>query len=148
MISVIVGACSLTIVPIALELGCEITRNSEASSALLWLRLGYYFSRSNFLALTLVYLAVISLVSSSFLVRFSFCALFAHHTKRPFVVVMSALRAPVDASPPFNMMHSLIFQGTLVCVGTVGVVFFHGQQRRRERDVQAFLSTSEPVSRT
>ncbi|PAV15436.1 MFS general substrate transporter [Pyrrhoderma noxium] len=80
VISVIVGACSLTIVPIALELGCEITRNSEASSALLWLS-------GNFFGIILI-------------------------------LVMSALRAPVDASPPFNMMHSLIFQGTLVCVGT------------------------------
>lgn len=32
----ILGACSLSIVPIALELGAELTRNAGASSAILW----------------------------------------------------------------------------------------------------------------
>ena len=61
---------------------------------------------------------------------------------------MSALRASEDASPPFNMHHSLIFQGTLICVGTAGIFFFRSQQRRREKDEQAFSPTPpEVVSR-
>ena len=37
-IFVVIGACSVTMLPIGLELGCELTRNSGASAALLWLR--------------------------------------------------------------------------------------------------------------
>jgi MFS transporter, FLVCR family, MFS-domain-containing protein 7 len=33
----ILGACSLTMLPVALELACELTRNADGSSALLWL---------------------------------------------------------------------------------------------------------------
>jgi hypothetical protein len=32
----IIGACSVTNLPVGLELGCELTRNSGGSSALLW----------------------------------------------------------------------------------------------------------------
>ncbi|KAG6885921.1 hypothetical protein C0993_007939 [Termitomyces sp. T159_Od127] len=32
----IIGVCSLTMLPVGLELGCELTRNANASSAILW----------------------------------------------------------------------------------------------------------------
>ncbi|KAF8514456.1 MFS general substrate transporter [Hysterangium stoloniferum] len=32
----VIGAISVTLLPVALELGCEVTRNAEGSSALLW----------------------------------------------------------------------------------------------------------------
>jgi len=35
VILVLIGVCSITILPVALELGCEVTRNSDGSSALL-----------------------------------------------------------------------------------------------------------------
>jgi len=35
-VMVIIGACSLSMLPITLELGCELTRNSDGSSAILW----------------------------------------------------------------------------------------------------------------
>ncbi|KAL5522667.1 hypothetical protein ACEPAG_8685 [Sanghuangporus baumii] len=35
-IFVIIGVASLSMLPVSLELGCELTRNSEASSAILW----------------------------------------------------------------------------------------------------------------
>lgn len=35
-IMAIVGACSITVLPVGLELGCEITRNANASSGVLW----------------------------------------------------------------------------------------------------------------
>lgn len=35
-IMVIIGVGSLTMLPVGLELGCEVTRNSDGSSALLW----------------------------------------------------------------------------------------------------------------
>jgi len=35
-IMVIIGVCSLTMLPVGLELGVELTRNAEASTAILW----------------------------------------------------------------------------------------------------------------
>ncbi|KAG6850973.1 hypothetical protein H0H93_005842 [Arthromyces matolae] len=35
-IMTIIGVCSLTMLPVGLELGCELTRNANASSAVLW----------------------------------------------------------------------------------------------------------------
>ncbi|KAG5639117.1 hypothetical protein H0H81_006706 [Sphagnurus paluster] len=35
-IMAILGICSITMLPIGLELGCELTRNANASSAVLW----------------------------------------------------------------------------------------------------------------
>ncbi|KAF8629274.1 hypothetical protein AX17_005852 [Amanita inopinata Kibby_2008] len=35
-IMTILGVCSITMLPIGLELGCDLTRNAEASSAILW----------------------------------------------------------------------------------------------------------------
>lgn len=48
-IMAVIGACSLTMLPIGLELGCEVTRNSDGSSALLWflcVPLRAYYSES------------------------------------------------------------------------------------------------------
>ncbi|KAJ7220282.1 major facilitator superfamily domain-containing protein [Mycena pura] len=36
VIMAFIGAASLTLLPVALELGCEVTRNAQASSAMLW----------------------------------------------------------------------------------------------------------------
>ncbi|KAJ7116582.1 major facilitator superfamily domain-containing protein [Mycena epipterygia] len=36
VIMALIGATSLTLLPVALELGCEVTRNAQGSSALLW----------------------------------------------------------------------------------------------------------------
>ena len=32
----VIGACSLTLLPVALELAVEVTRNADVSAALLW----------------------------------------------------------------------------------------------------------------
>jgi hypothetical protein len=36
VILTVIGAVSVTLLPVALELGCVVTRNAEGSSALLW----------------------------------------------------------------------------------------------------------------
>jgi FLVCR family MFS transporter 7 len=36
VIMAIIGVCSVTMLPVGLELGCEVTRNADASAALLW----------------------------------------------------------------------------------------------------------------
>ena len=33
---VVIGVCSLSVLPVGLELGCELTRNSATSSTILW----------------------------------------------------------------------------------------------------------------
>ena len=44
-IMAVIGAGSITMLPIGLELGCELTRNSDASSAVLWFSYVYFLSR-------------------------------------------------------------------------------------------------------
>ncbi|KAG9008986.1 hypothetical protein FRB90_008664 [Tulasnella sp. 427] len=39
---VIVGFASFTLLPVALELGCEVTRNAELSGAVLWLSANFF----------------------------------------------------------------------------------------------------------
>ena len=41
-IMAIIGAGSITMLPVGLELGCELTRNSDASSAVLWFSYVYF----------------------------------------------------------------------------------------------------------
>ncbi|EGO00078.1 hypothetical protein SERLA73DRAFT_180488 [Serpula lacrymans var. lacrymans S7.3] len=36
VIMALIGCCSITMLPVGLELGCELTRNADGSSALLW----------------------------------------------------------------------------------------------------------------
>jgi hypothetical protein len=36
VIFIIIGICSVTLLPVAIELGVELTRNADGSSALLW----------------------------------------------------------------------------------------------------------------
>ena len=44
-IMAIIGAGSIVMLPIGLELGCELTRNSDASSAVLWFSYVYFLQR-------------------------------------------------------------------------------------------------------
>ncbi|CCM01685.1 uncharacterized protein FIBRA_03749 [Fibroporia radiculosa] len=95
----IIGATSLTLLPVVVELGVELTRNANGSSAVLW-------SSSNLFGMI-------------------------------FVLSEGALRAGSDGSPPYNMYRALIFQGVLVCVVVVLVLFIEGKQTRRALDEQA-----------
>ena len=36
VVMTIIGVCSLSLLPVGLELACEVTRNAEGSSAILW----------------------------------------------------------------------------------------------------------------
>jgi MFS family permease len=36
IIMAVIGICTITMLPVALELGCELTRNADGSSALIW----------------------------------------------------------------------------------------------------------------
>jgi MFS transporter, FLVCR family, MFS-domain-containing protein 7 len=36
VLMVIIGGCSVTMLPVGLELACELTRNADGSSAIIW----------------------------------------------------------------------------------------------------------------
>lgn len=36
VIMAIIGICGISVLPVSLELGCELTRNADGSSAILW----------------------------------------------------------------------------------------------------------------
>ena len=112
----IIGACSITMLPVGLELACELTRNSDGSSAVLW------FSYAHFLSYSFV--ADGNLRSSGNLVTIMF------------VLVEGALRASPTADPPLNMHKALIFNGVFVLAGCCVVFFLTGKQARREKDAQ------------
>ena len=49
-------------------------------------------------------------------------------------LIMDALRAGPDASPPFNMKHALIYAIVLSCVGTIPALFLTSDLKRIDRD--------------
>lgn len=46
-IMTLLGVTSITMLPVGLELGCDLTRNAEGSSALLWFGYVYIFPLAN-----------------------------------------------------------------------------------------------------
>jgi FLVCR family MFS transporter 7 len=42
-IFIVIGVCSISLLPVAVELGVELTRNSDGSSAVLWFLCALYF---------------------------------------------------------------------------------------------------------
>lgn len=113
---VFIGVSSFTLLPIALEIGCEVTRSAETSSAILW------FAGN----ISPVVFVVGKQSSPSILFVFTYVFL-----------VMDALRddSP-NANPPSNMRKALIFQACVVAISAVTVFGLKGQQTRREMDVR------------
>ena len=100
----------------SLELGAELTRAPDASSAFLW-------GSCNIFALAMVLGACLFLVSR----------LRPYHDQHT-PTAESALRAGPDANPPLNMRNALIFQDVLICAVSLLVFVLKGGQTRRERD--------------
>lgn len=114
----IIGAASLTLLPVALELAVELTRNANASSAMLW-------ASSNFCAVILVLGAYT-------------CAHIAKSARlSQFSSVQGALRDGPDASPPYSMHRAIIFQGAAVAAAVVLIFLMEGKQTRRSADERA-----------
>src|SRR5882762_1914812 len=98
-------AWSLPVLPVGLELACEITRNSAGSSALLWFSC-VYLNPSTFQVLTNFVERCISGNLSGII----------------FVLVDGALRAPPTASPPLNMHQAMIFNGVFIVALSIPIV--------------------------
>ncbi|KAF8754754.1 MFS general substrate transporter [Rhizoctonia solani] len=104
VVMVLIGVSSFTLLPIALEIGCEVTRSAETSSAMLWFT-------GNLLSVT-------------------------------FALSMAALRddSP-DASPPSNMLQSLIFLGCFI--GAVAISVFGLKAERTRQELGGGVSSSD-----
>lgn len=112
----IIGAASLTMLPVALELAVELTRNANASSAMLW-------ASSNLFAVVLV---------------LGECPPLLLHTREAHgVAVQGALRGGPDANPPYSMHRALVFQAVVVVAAVVLVCLLEGKQTRRAADERA-----------
>lgn len=133
----IVGVCGLTILPAGLELGCELTRDANASSAILW------FS----------YVEIIINVRDNILNTVDSGNLFViifvlGESPRSFIwldtgliktcAVEGALTAGPEANPPYNMRRALVFNGAFVMACASLIFLLRGQQRRKERDEQKY----------
>lgn len=49
---IVIGAASISLLPVALELGCELTRNADGSAAILWFLYVYTSALTLFVLLT------------------------------------------------------------------------------------------------
>lgn len=134
---IFIGVLSVTMLPVGLELGCELTRSADASSAILWFR--YPLARSP--ASCPTYTDLDARSANLLCIVFILGALslsFPPNQKLTIpTTVNSALRAGPDANPPLNMRRALIFQGAFLAVACASVFPLRGKQARRERDVQA-----------
>lgn len=96
---VIIGVGSFILLPVALEVGCEVTKSPESSSAVLW-------------CIANLFSVIFVLVSFMFFEKWTSI----DSSKRQ---VMDALRDGPHASPPRNMKKGLIFLGVVVAVSCV-----------------------------
>jgi hypothetical protein len=111
----IIGIMSITMLAVMLELACEITRNADGSSALLW------FACNGFVIIFVLGNSQYRSASSNESTNVSYS-------------VEGALRAGLDASPPQNMRRALTFNGVVV-MSTLTIIFFlRGQQTRKQLD--------------
>lgn len=111
VLACIVGILGFLLLPVGLELGCEITRNAETSSAMLWMS-GNLF--------TLI-----------FVLGMQWFFLVAYRPNLPSVA--DALR---DDQPPHSMRRTLIFLASFVSVVSLTIIKFTGHQKRREVDME------------
>lgn len=115
----IIGACSLTLLPVALELAVELTRNANASTAMLW-------ASSNLFSIILVLGKQTSLRHAPLM-----------HTYILASIVQNSLREGPSATLPYSMHRAIEFQGILVVVIVAFVLLLKGEQTRRVADEQA-----------
>jgi FLVCR family MFS transporter 7 len=143
-IFIVIGVCSITLLPVAVELGVELTRNTDGSSAVLWFLCALCFFTE------LPHQRLIPFIRSANML----CIVFVLGQSRPFrlphnvlalhlliyiyIAVQGALRASPTASPPQNMHATFIFNGVWASAVATLVFFLEGKQARRERDEQMY----------
>ena len=132
VVMTIIGVCSLSLLPVGLELACEVTRNAEGSSAILWFMLvpcvcfsEYLFwmrfsYRGNLFGVMFI-LGKPSSQGQSILII-------------PDFIVQGALRADENATPPLNMHRALVFNGSFIIIACSLIFFVQGNQVRKRSD--------------
>ncbi|KAF9447949.1 MFS general substrate transporter [Macrolepiota fuliginosa MF-IS2] len=105
VVMTIIGVCAVPMLPVGLELACEVTRNADGSSAILWFA-------GNIVGVM-------------------------------FILVQGALRADVNANPPLNMHHALIFNGAFIMTASSLAFFVKGKQARKSLDEEKLKQALE-----
>lgn len=124
---------SLPMLAVGMELCCEITRNADGSSAIVWF--AYVFVPVSKLPSTNSSLFISgNLFTVAFVLSKQLYLLFSRVARLTLFIVGGALRAGPDASPPLNMKKHLIFQGVIVLVICATIFLLHGVQRRKVAD--------------
>ena len=132
VIITILGITSVTLLPIGLELGAELTRNADGSSAILW------FMWLSCVAFTDDFYSRYPIQGQpawNYIPSRSVLAqIFSVLQLTSIISVEQALRASRYASPPRNMRKALIFNGVFVGCTSVTVFFLRGRQERKRLD--------------
>jgi FLVCR family MFS transporter 7 len=153
-IFIIIGVCSITLLPVAVELGVELTRNTDGSSAVLWFLCALCFftefapHKTDFLCSKRKYVVCRLCIRSASPFQPSAqcpCPPFADiyiYILCPYSIlsfaVQGALRASPAASPPQNMHATIIFNGVWASTVASLIFFLEGKQTRRELDEQMY----------
>ena len=121
--------------PVGLELGCELTRNANASSAVLW------FAYVTDHVIILIYIHSLKFqwqrIHSDIRTLCANPFFYMLIALRPYIYLAeTALRASPNANPPLNMGQALIFNGVFIVASASFIVFIGGKQARRELDEQ------------
>lgn len=139
VVMTIIGVCSVTMLPVGLELACEVTRNADGSSAILW------FTSVLCICFFESFLSVVHYRGNLFGVMFILGKLSSQlvyiQLIIPVSIVQGALRADENATPPLNMHRALIFNGSFIIVACSLVFFIQGNQVRKRSDEEKFRET-------
>jgi FLVCR family MFS transporter 7 len=135
VVMTIIGISSITLLPIALELAVEVTRNADGCSAILWASCVFFFlSLYRHVEKDFV-IGVICSVSYSPSVSNILRSRNKH--KKSLInlsTVEGALRADGNADPPLNMHRALIFHSSFILVASLLIFFIRGEQARKRSD--------------
>lgn len=129
---VLLGAMSVPMLPVGLELACELTRNADGSSALLWFQYVIIISFFEVAPDADTYLR-----SSS-----------ANMWTIIIVEIQTALTASPTATPvPYSMHKALVFSGIFTLVIASFTLLLDGKQTRRAIDEKRGASEIRSVER-
>ena len=115
VVACLIGILGFLLLPVGLELGCEITRNAEGSAACLWMAGNLW---------TLIFVLGEHLPLHQILLLF--------YSFGFVLVVADALR---DPNPPYSMRNELIFIAVFVGTASLTIIKFTGYQGRRALDM-------------
>lgn len=141
VVMTIIGVSSVTMLPVGLELACEITRNADGSSAILWFTCASF--RRPSMGLHLTFRPSGNLFGVMFILGKYIHIIRSRRKSTPPSTVQGALRADENANPPLNMHRALIFNGSFIMAASSLVFFIEGKQARKTLDEEKLRQALE-----